>query len=127
MREYFEEEYRLLSLVEQRLDWSQRELADRLGVSLGKANYVLGALVERGLVKCGNFARSSNKLGYTYLLTPKGIKQKAVITEAFLSRKVAEYERLSNEIRWLKRELGQQKVSDASEGGLISERGAGSR
>ena len=116
MREYLEEEYRLLSLVEQRPDWSQRELADRLGVSLGKANYVLGALVERGLVKCGNFARSSNKLGYTYLLTPKGIKQKAKITEAFLSRKVEEYERLNKEIRRLKREVRQRKVCDSSEG-----------
>ena len=116
MKEYLEEEYRLLSLVEQRPNWSQRELADRLGVSLGKANYVLGALVERGLVKCGNFARSSNKLGYTYLLTPKGFTQKALITEAFLNRKVAEYERLSKEIRRLKREVGLQKGRDASEG-----------
>jgi len=110
VREHLEEEYRLLGLVGQRPDWSQRELADRMGVSLGKVNYVLGALVERGLVKCGNFARSSNKLGYTYLLTPKGIQQKAVITKAFLSRKVAEYERLSKEIRRLKREVRLQEA-----------------
>jgi EPS-associated MarR family transcriptional regulator len=105
VKKHLEEEYRLLNLVERRSNWTQRELADTLGVSLGKANYVLSALVERGLVKSGNFARSSNKLGYAYLLTPKGIKQKAVITRLFLKRKVAEYDQLSEEIERLRREL----------------------
>ena len=93
-----EYDYRILQLIEERPDISQRELASQLGVSVGKANYVLSALIERGLVKAENFKRSNNKTGYLYLLTPKGISDKGLITARFLKRKVKEYERLKAEI-----------------------------
>ena len=93
-----EYDYRVLQLIEERPDISQRELASQLGVSVGKANYVLSALIERGLVKAENFKRSNNKAGYLYLLTPKGISDKGLITARFLKRKVEEYERLKAEI-----------------------------
>ncbi|NRP60344.1 MarR family EPS-associated transcriptional regulator [Marinobacterium sp. xm-d-564] len=93
-----EYDYRVLQLIEERPDISQRELASQLGFSVGKTNYVLSALIERGLVKAENFKRSNNKAGYLYLLTPKGISDKGVITARFLKRKVEEYERLKAEI-----------------------------
>jgi EPS-associated MarR family transcriptional regulator len=93
-----EHDYRVLQLIEERPDISQRELASQLRVSVGKTNYVLSALIERGLVKAENFKRSNNKAGYLYLLTPKGISDKGLITARFLKRKVEEYERLKAEI-----------------------------
>jgi EPS-associated MarR family transcriptional regulator len=85
---------------------SQRELARRLGVSVGKVNYCLQALVEQGLVKAGNFYRSEHKTGYAYLLTPEGLREKAAIGRRFLQRKLAEYEALSVAIEQLKAEVG---------------------
>ncbi|TFH68610.1 MarR family EPS-associated transcriptional regulator [Gammaproteobacteria bacterium LSUCC0057] len=102
-----EKEYQLLSLIEQQPQLTQRQLASELGVSLGKTHYVLTALIERGLVKSGNFARSANKSGYAYVLTPKGIKEKVVITRAFLQRKMAEYDRITADIARLHQELGE--------------------
>ena len=93
-----EYDYRILQLIEERPDISQRELASQLSVSVGKTNYVLSALIERGLVKAENFKRSNNKTGYLYLLTPKGISDKGLITARFLKRKVKEYECLKAEI-----------------------------
>ena len=100
-----ETHYRLLKLLEARPYLSQRELARELGISLGKINYCLGALVEKGWIKARNFRNSRNKLGYAYLLTPRGIEQKAVITVDFLRRKIAEYEALKKEITQLRREV----------------------
>lgn len=84
---------------------SQRELAEHLGVSLGKANYCLKALIEKGQVKARNFRNSDNKRSYLYLLTPKGMERKAAITVAFLQRKMQEYEDLKTEIAELQREV----------------------
>lgn len=84
---------------------SQRGLARELGVSLGAANYCLKALVERGMVKMERFRASENKVGYIYVLTPRGFSEKARLTRAFLSRKVAEYERLREEISSIEQEL----------------------
>ena len=84
---------------------NQRGLADRLGLSLGKANYCVQALVRKGLVKISNFRRSDNKLAYAYVLTPKGIQEKARLTVAFLKRRQLEYERLQLEIAELKAEV----------------------
>jgi EPS-associated MarR family transcriptional regulator len=84
---------------------SQRELARSTGVSLGKLNYALRALVDKGWVKVGNFSRSQHKLGYAYLLTPRGIEAKAKLTQAFLARKMREYDRLRDEIESLRREV----------------------
>ncbi|MEI6300059.1 MAG: MarR family EPS-associated transcriptional regulator [Betaproteobacteria bacterium] len=83
---------------------NQRDLADALGVSLGKTNYCLKALVDKGLIKIQNFRSSQNKLAYAYLLTPLGIAEKANLTTHFLKRKVAEYESLKHEIEMLKQE-----------------------
>lgn len=100
-----ETHYRLLRLLEVRPNLSQRELARELGISLGKINYCLGALIEKGWIKARNFRNSNNKLAYAYLLTPGGIEQKAVVTVDFLRRKVSEYETLKKEIAQLKREV----------------------
>ncbi len=85
---------------------SQRELARCLGVSVGKVNFCLQALVEQGLVKAGNFYRSEDKRGYAYLLTPEGLRAKAAVGRHFLARKMAEYDALSAEIAQLQAELG---------------------
>lgn len=83
---------------------SQRKLAEELGVSVGKVNYCVKALVVKGLVKSGNFKRSTNKMGYLYLLTPKGIEEKARLTASFLKHKIAEHEKILKEIEQLKRD-----------------------
>lgn len=84
---------------------SQRELAERIGVSLGKTNYCLRALIEKGYVKAVNFQNNPRKLGYMYQLTPQGIAAKARITARFLKRKLEEYEAIEQEIARLKAEL----------------------
>ncbi len=96
---------RLLRLIEARPELSQRGLARELGTSLGKVNYCLNALIDKGLVKVRNFRNSNNKLAYAYLLTPRGIESKATITVQFLKRKMAEYESLKAEIEQLQREV----------------------
>ncbi len=96
---------RLLKLLEARPELSQRDLARELGTSLGKTNYCLNALIDKGLVKVRNFRNSNNKLAYAYLLTPRGIDSKATITVQFLKRKMAEYEMLKAEIAQLQREV----------------------
>lgn len=98
------EQYQLLRVLSQRPGAGQRELASSLGVSLGKANYVLRALIEKGLVKAENYRNSTKKLAYLYVLTPKGIATKAELTRAFLSRKLREYEELREEIERLQQE-----------------------
>ena len=97
--------YRLLRYLETHPEASQRTLAVELGMSLGKVNYCLNALVDKGLLKVGNFRNNNNKLSYAYLLTPHGIKSKALITTHFLQRKMAEYESLKAEIALLQREV----------------------
>ena len=101
-----EAQYKVLRLIEEQPDVSQRELARKLGVSLGKVNYCLNALIDKGLVKAANFRRSNRKLAYAYLLTPRGVQEKAEITLRFLHLKLGEYEALRKEIALLKREVG---------------------
>ncbi len=96
--------YGLLKTLEDNPSLSQRDLAKRLGVSLGKVNFCLNALVEKGCLKVGNFRNSSNKLAYVYLLTQHGVEQKARMTVEFLQTKMHEYECLRTEIAELKRE-----------------------
>lgn len=96
---------RLLRLLENRADLSQRALAREMGTSLGKLNYCLNALIDKGLVKARNFRNNQNKISYAYLLTPRGIESKAAITVHFLQRKMDEYEHLKAEIEQLKREV----------------------
>lgn len=96
----------VLRLLEQQPELSQRELSDTLGLSLGKTHYVLHSLLDRGLVKAGNFRRSDRKLAYAYVLTPSGLREKLRLTRAFLQRKEAEFEQLKLMIASLKSELG---------------------
>lgn len=100
-----ENHLKVLRQLEANPSISQRELAETLGISLGKANYCLKALIDKGWVKAQNFKNSRNKLGYVYLLTPSGIAQKAELTVHFLRRKVKEYEALEGEIAQLEKEL----------------------
>ena len=96
--------FRVMSILQENPDLTQRELAEKLGISVGGLNYCLKALMEKGLVKMKNFANSKNKFGYVYVLTPTGMAEKAAITHRFLQRKMAEYEALHAEIEALKRE-----------------------
>jgi EPS-associated MarR family transcriptional regulator len=95
----------VLRLLEQRPELSQRELSEALGLSLGKAHYVLHSLLDKGLVKAGNFRRSDNKLAYAYVLTPSGLREKMRMTRDFLARKEAEFEQLRQTIASLRDEL----------------------
>ena len=94
-----------LRVLEKHPELSQRQLARELGISLGKTHYILNALIDVGLVKVDNFTRSDNKLGYAYLLTPRGFVEKAKVTKRFLSRKQREYKELEQQIADLTKEV----------------------
>lgn len=96
--------YRLLKLLQEQPHLNQREISEAMGVSLGKVNYCIKALIERGLVKAANFRRSENKRAYAYFLTPKGIEEKARVTVRFLKRKLEEHRELEAEIARLRTE-----------------------
>lgn len=98
-------DFELLYLLEKEPGLTQREIAGRLGISLGKVNYCLKGLAEKGAIKLSNFRASAHKLGYVYVLTPKGISQRVGMTRRFLARKLAEYERLKAQIEALEGEL----------------------
>ena len=97
---------KILKYIESNPQISQRKLAEELGVSVGKVNYCVKALIEKGMVKASNFKRNANKVGYLYLLTPKGIEEKASLTVSFLKRKIVEHEKITREIAQLKRDAG---------------------
>lgn len=96
--------YKILKALEKNPEISQRDLARELGVSLGRANFCLKALIDVGLLKGSNFKNSKNKLAYMYLLTPNGVKEKSAITERFLKAKLHEYALLEAEIEFLRAE-----------------------
>jgi EPS-associated MarR family transcriptional regulator len=98
--------FRVMRILQENPDLTQRELAEKLGISVGGLNYCLKALMEKGLVKMKNFANSKNKFGYVYLLTPTGVEEKTAITHRFLQRKMDEYYALKAEIEALKTEVG---------------------
>ena len=100
----------VIRIIEENPDVTQRELAKRLGISLGRINYCLKALVEVGYVKTARFRRSKKKLGYAYILTPSGIRAKSRIMARFLSHKMREHEALIAEIEILTRELEASKM-----------------
>ena len=99
--------FRIMRLLEEDPEMSQRDLADKLGMSLGGLNYCLKALMEKGFVKLDNFQNSKHKLKYVYVLTPAGIAQKVAMTGRFLKRKMEEYEALKEEIEVLSAEVSQ--------------------
>jgi EPS-associated MarR family transcriptional regulator len=102
--------YKILKELQQDPDISQRELAKRLEISLGKANFCLKALIEKGLVKVENFKKNPTKIGYLYLLTPKGIEEKLSLTQRFLQRKLKEREVLEKEIEQLRDETRTKSI-----------------
>ena len=99
------EDFKLLRLIEKSPQISQREIAKKSGLSLGKVNYCLKSLGEKGLIKIKRFSQSEHKIRYIYLLTPKGVKTKGLMAIDFLERKLKEYEALQDEVAELQEEL----------------------
>jgi EPS-associated MarR family transcriptional regulator len=100
--------FRVMRLLQEHPDMSQRDLADKVGISLGALNYCLKALMEKGFVKLDNFQNSRHKFKYVYILTPAGMAQKMAMTGRFLKRKMDEYEALKAEVEALRREIGRE-------------------
>ena len=111
----YEVRYRLLKYLADHPEASQRELARELGVSVGKVNYCLRAVMEKGWVKARNFHNSHHKAAYLYILTPKGMEEKVNVTSAFLRRKLDEYDLLQKEIERLTREVSELTSAPADE------------
>tara|TARA_R110000796_G_C14440466_1_gene422237 strand:+ start:431 stop:823 length:393 start_codon:yes stop_codon:yes gene_type:complete len=105
--------FRVLRLLQENPEMSQRDIAAAVGISVGGVHYCLNALVEKGMVKLGNFSAANDKRRYAYILTPKGLTEKAALTSRFLKRKMEEYEALKKEIETLQTEvkLGADMVS----------------
>ena len=116
-----EEVLRILREIKKSPEMTQRELSSRVGISLGKVNFLLNALIQRGLVKVENFKSSTSKKAYLYYLTPHGIEEKARTTYFFLKRKMEEYERLEHEIGQLREEARETGIP-AEEPGKTSDR-----
>ena len=98
-------------ILQDNRDLTLRELAEMLGMSVGRLNYCLNALIDKGFVKMGNFQKSKNKFKYVYLLTPQGIAEKVALTSRFLKRKMEEYDALKVEIEALKAEVGEVQTN----------------
>jgi len=105
--------YRIFKLLEDDPNLTQRQMAEKMGISLGKFNFCLNELVKKGNVKIERFKTSDNKAGYMYILTQQGLKQKAKITVSFLKRKMNEYEKIKQEIKELKEEVGAGTLDDS--------------
>lgn len=106
--------YKILKMLEKNPEISQRDLSRELGISLGRTNFCLKALIAVGLLKATNFRNSRNKLAYMYLLTPSGVKEKALITERFLRFKLDQYEALEAEIDMLRSETSNMPDKEMS-------------
>jgi EPS-associated MarR family transcriptional regulator len=105
-----EEVLQVLREIKSDPEMTQRDLSVKLGISLGKVNFIMKALIHRGFIKVDNFKKSNNKSAYLYYLTPKGAEEKARITYRFLRRKIKEYENLEHEIQRLEQEVGEAAV-----------------
>jgi EPS-associated MarR family transcriptional regulator len=103
--------YKLLKLLDANPQLSQRDVARELGISLGKVNYCVRALVRKGWIKASRFRNSRNKAAYMYLLTPRGIEEKVRLTFEFLGIKLREYQMLRDEIEQIRREAGASRSS----------------
>ena len=106
--------FRVLRILQEKPDITQREIAQMLGVSTSGMNYCLNALIDKGWVKVVNFSDSKNKFGYVYLLTPSGISEKAYLTKRFLQRKLKEYEDMKFEIDSLISEVSEELDNNIS-------------
>jgi EPS-associated MarR family transcriptional regulator len=107
-----------LRLLQENPELSQRELAEAVGISVGGVHYVLRALIDKGLIKLGNFSAADDKRRYAYVLTPKGLSKKASLTRAFLKRKIEEYNLLEAEILSLKKELRPERMPENVRAGM---------
>ena len=116
-REEHQEDVRLrvMRLIDENSEMSSRQIADKVGIANGSAYYVLTALVEKGFVKLGNFKNNPRKGQYAYLLTPKGIREKSLLTHRFIGRKRQEFDALRAEIESLEKEAGLAKDLSSSE------------
>jgi EPS-associated MarR family transcriptional regulator len=112
--------YKILQRLETNPQASQRELANALGISLGKVNYCLNALIERGLIKARNFTNNQNKRAYMYYLTPRGLQEKARVTVRFFRQKLMEYEALRREIETLRRDAARERARRRQSAGPAS-------
>jgi EPS-associated MarR family transcriptional regulator len=112
MNNRYEQEirYRLLKVLSQDSNLSQRDMAKRMGISLGKVNYCLSELAKKGLIKVNRFKSAKNKIPYTYMLTPSGLEEKSKLTVTFLKRKLSEYEEIKRQIKELAGEVGEDRV-----------------
>lgn len=108
--------FRVLRLLQDNPEMSQRDLAREVGISVGATHYLLNALVEKGLVKLGNFSAAKDKRRYAYLLTSAGLSEKARLTRNFLARKMAEYELLKAEIEDVRSELSPRDLAEIKSG-----------
>ena len=99
MNKNTEDQFQILRRIQKKPQTSQRELAEELGFSLGKLNYCMNALVDKGLIKINNFKKNPNKINYFYVLTPKGISEKTKLTINFMKRKMKEYDELKSELK----------------------------
>jgi EPS-associated MarR family transcriptional regulator len=104
--------YNLLKILNRDADLTQREIAKRMGVSLGKANYCISEFAKKGLIKTQRFNESKTKFRYLYILTPKGIEERARLTVSFLKRKIAEHEEIKKLIKELSREIEESSLAD---------------
>ena len=115
--------YRMLRLLSQRADLTQRDMALKMGVSLGKVNYCLSELSQKGLIKINRFKASENKLQYLYVLTSRGLEAKAGLTVSFLKRKMAEYDEIKRQIQELSREAEEAGLIQRQEDNVLEEPG----
>jgi EPS-associated MarR family transcriptional regulator len=99
-------EYKVIKEIEDNPSHTQRSLAEKLDISLGKANYVLAGLIEKGIIKARKLKNHSDKIRWQYILTPAGMKEKIVITKKYLQRRLVEFEELQEEIVQLKKDIG---------------------
>ena len=102
-------DFKVLKYLQEKQKVSQREISEFLGISLGKINFILKALIDKGIVKARNFKNSKNKRAYAYFLTPKGIEEKAKLTVSFFNRKSMEYDKLKQELIELEEEIKKTK------------------
>ncbi len=114
-----EETLMVLREIDTKPQLTQRELSARLGLSLGKINFLIKAMIEKGLIKTENFKNSKNKNAYLYVLTPMGIEEKTKTTYRFLKRKIDEYEKLEIEIKQLKKEVGHHDFPDKGRNSIL--------
>jgi len=116
MNNKYEQEikYRLLKILSRESNITQRDMARRMGISLGKVNYCLSELAKKGIIKINRFKSARNKIPYTYMLTPRGVEEKASLTVRFLQRKISEYEEIKSQIRELASEVDEEKLAGIS-------------